>query len=139
MHEAELVIITHRNKIQEEINIFCKNLQHRATIHDLSKLKSPEFEIFKEYAPKLKYFNFGSDEYKQCLADMKPALDHHYANNSHHPEYHENGIKDMNLLDIFEMFCDWKVVAEDMKSSLDICQERFKFSDELKQIFLNSI
>ena len=30
---------------------------------------------------------YGSDEYKACLTEMKPALDHHYAANRHHPEH----------------------------------------------------
>jgi hypothetical protein len=29
-----------------------------------------------------------SDEYHEYMNQMRPALDHHYANNRHHPEYY---------------------------------------------------
>ena len=59
---------------------------------DNSKLESPEKELFDEYTPKLKDCTYGSDEYKEFLKGLKVALDHHYANNSHHPEHYENGV-----------------------------------------------
>ena len=59
----------------------------RAELHDQSKLESPEVEAFTEYTPKLKDCTYGSDEYKGYLEAIKPALDHHYANNRHHPEH----------------------------------------------------
>jgi len=64
------------------------DLQRRALIHDQSKLASPEVEIFDEMTPKLAASTYGSDEYKGFLAQMKPALDHHYAANDHHPEHY---------------------------------------------------
>ncbi len=64
-----------------------KEALDRFTCHDRSKTESPEVECFDEYTPKLKGATYGSDEYKQWLAEMKPALDHHYAANRHHPEH----------------------------------------------------
>jgi len=43
---------------------------------------------------------------------MKPALEHHYALYRHHPEHFQNGIDDMNLIDLVEMFADWKASSE---------------------------
>jgi len=37
--------------------------------------------------PKLAGSTYGSEEYKAFLGQMKPALDHHYAVNDHHPEH----------------------------------------------------
>ena len=64
-------------------------LMRRQFTHDRSKLLSPEVSTFTEFTPKLKASTYGSDEYKQMLAEMKPALDHHYAHNRHHPEFFE--------------------------------------------------
>src|SRR5699024_11996774 len=81
-------------------------LLNRAVVHDKSKLESPELEIFTEYTPKLKSLTYGSDEYKASLEGLGEALKHHYANNSHHAEYYENGIDGMDLFDLVEMICE---------------------------------
>ena len=75
---------------------------------------------------------------------MKPALDHHYAVNSHHPEFYADGIRGMSLLDITEMLCDWKAAAlrhadGNILKSIEINQKRFGYSDELKQILFNTV
>jgi hypothetical protein len=89
-------------------------LSKRAVNHDKSKLESPEKEIFEEYTPKLKGTTYGSEEYKEFLKEMKPALDHHYANNRHHPEHFKNGVNDMNLFDLLEMAADWLAAGKGM-------------------------
>src|SRR3989337_294012 len=86
-------------------------LVYRAVEHDASKLQEPEKAMFDEWTPKLKEFEFGSDEYKAALAGMGEALKHHYENNCHHPEHFENGVDEMNLLDVIEMVCDWRAAA----------------------------
>jgi len=82
-------------------------LMARALNHDMSKLASPELEVFEKYTPKLAGSTYGSDEYKQFLKEMKPALDHHYVNNRHHPEFQEQGVDGMTLVDLVEMLADW--------------------------------
>ena len=47
------------------------------------------------------------------------------------------------LIDVIEMFCDWKASVlrhkdGDIMKSININQKRFKFSDELRQIFINT-
>jgi hypothetical protein len=75
---------------------------------------------------------------------LKPALDHHYANNSHHPQFYKNGIDGMNLLDLVEMFFDWKAATErtkdgDIRKSIEINSTRFNISPQLVSIFVNTI
>lgn len=86
-------ILTIRSLLMQAIQELIK----RANNHDNSKLEPPEVNTFTKYTSKLKEMEYGSEEYKQCLIDMKPALDNHYAHNSHHPEHYENGINDMKL------------------------------------------
>lgn len=121
-----------------------QSIINRAEAHDLSKLESPEKEVFDEYTPKLAESTYGSDEYKEFLKGMGVALQHHYQANSHHPEHYVKGIAGMSLLDLVEMLCDWKAATMrhnngDILRSVELNQARFGYSDELKQIFLNSI
>ena len=112
--------------------------------HDMSKLESPEVEIFDEFTTKLAGITYGSDEYKECLKQMKPALDHHYCVNNHHPEFFVKGIQGMTLVDLIEMLADWQSASKrhvdgSIYKSIELNQKRFGYSDELKNIFLNTI
>ena len=119
-------------------------LQVRSWEHDHSKLEEPEASGFEKVTEDLKGLTYGSDEYKEQLKKMKPFLDHHYEDNRHHPEHFENGIGDMDLIDITEMLMDWWAATKrhadgDIMKSIEINQKRFGYSDELKQIFINTI
>jgi hypothetical protein len=115
----------------------------RVTHHDESKLQEPEKSMFDEFTPKLRDSTYGSDEYKGFLAQMGEALQHHYANNRHHPEHFENGVAGMTLVDLVEMLADWKAATErhadgDLGKSLEIQKERFGISDQLSSILHNT-
>jgi hypothetical protein len=120
-------------------------LAERAINHDQSKLLPPELQTFMEYTPKLATSTYGSDEYKQFLAEMKPALDHHYECNRHHPEhFKEDGVNGMNLVDLIEMLCDWKAATlrhndGNIIKSIEFNKTRFNMSNQLTQILLNSV
>ncbi|MBR4397349.1 MAG: hypothetical protein IKS93_05795 [Methanobrevibacter sp.] len=113
--------------------------------HDYDKIHNKvEKKLFDEYTPKLKNCTYGSDEYKTFLEGLKEGLNIHYANNRHHPEHFENGIQGMNLIDLLEMICDWKAASErhndgDIYKSIEINQERFGYSNELKSILRNTV
>lgn len=111
--------------------------------HDASKLEEPEKSAFDEMTPKLKGSTYGSDEYKAFLVALKPALDHHYAVNRHHPEHFAAGVSGMGLLDVLEMLCDWKAATErhadgDLARSIEINKARFGISDQLAAILINT-
>ena len=135
------------------LHVFAAELMKRATLHDASKLEDPEKETFEKYTPLLSSVVYGSDEYKTFLKEMKPALDHHYAYNKHHPEYSDiNGyslstlndpIRSMDLIDIVEMLCDWLAATErvkggDIGKSIEINEKRFGINDQLSQLFRNT-
>jgi len=133
----------HRERVSDIMFRVLDKLDLRRTTHDWSKLNSPEKEIFDEYTPKLKGSTYGSDEYKGFLAAMKPALDHHYQKNRHHPEHFSNGVNGMTLIDLVEMLCDWKAASErhadgDIVKSIDINRERFGLDAQLYQILMNT-
>lgn len=50
----------------------------------------------------------------------------------------------MTLLDLVEMFCDWKASSErtangDLEKSIDYAKNRFNMSDDIVEIFKNTI
>lgn len=133
----------HIEKVRKYIRFFTDKLTTRGVNHDASKLESPEVEIFAEHTDCLKDLIYDSEEYKEHLAVMKPALDHHYATYRHHPEHFQNGIDDMNLIDLVEMFADWKASSERQKDgnlllSIEKNAKRFNISAQLKQILINT-
>jgi len=133
----------HIRLVQKFIHEMIKELIDRADHHDDSKLESPEVEVFTEFTPKLAASTYGSEEYNSFRKAMAPALEHHYANNSHHPEHYKNGIDDMTLLDLVEMFCDWRAASKrhndgNINKSIEINGGRFNMSPQLIKIFENT-
>lgn len=137
--------LAHIRRVNDLLLTACAGLQFRAKVHDNSKLVEPEKSTFDACTIKLKAIPYGSDEYKAALAELKPALDHHYAANPHHPEHHANGMDGMSLFDVVEMLMDWKAATERMKNggdiwrSLEINRDRFKISPQLESILANTI
>lgn len=77
----------HIQRVRTLLGESVENLKLRSYYHDASKLKEPEKSAFDYATPRLKGSTYGSDEYNGFLAELKTALDHHYAENSHHPEH----------------------------------------------------
>jgi hypothetical protein len=135
--------LSHIRAVQARLDVVIRELSKRQDAHDASKLLTPEVEVFDEFTPRLSSTTYGSPEYFQMLAAMKPALDHHYAANRHHPEWHELGIAGMNLIDLLEMICDWMAAAErhtdgNVLRSIELNRKRFCYSDELAAILCNT-
>lgn len=141
---SDLETLKHIEKVRDNISILVKELLERAEEHDKSKLESPEKEIFAEHAEELEKTEYGTEEYNKLLEKVKPAIEHHYSVNRHHPQYHKNGIEDMCLLDICEMLVDWLVSSTrnkygNIRKSIDINAERFNICPQLKAILENTI
>lgn len=134
----------HIQNVQHYIFRIIAELILRAEKHDKSKLESPEVEYFTQFTSELRGTTYGSPEYYELLKKLQPALDHHYASNSHHPEAHENGINDMTLIDLIEMLADWKAASlrhadGNVMKSIEINKDRFKVSPQLVDIFKNTV
>jgi hypothetical protein len=125
------------------MNIIVSELLIRAQNHDKSKLESPELELFTIYTEKLASCTYGSEEYKEFLENLKPALEHHYARNNHHPEHYKNGIDDMSLIDLVEMIVDWKSATlrhndGNLRKSIELNSKRFGIDSQLTKILENT-
>ena len=141
---TNFITMRHIERVRNLLNKCIIHLMDRQEKHDQSKLESPEVELFTEYTDKLKNTTFGSEEYNNYKKEMKVALDHHYANNRHHPEHFKSGINEMNLIDLIEMLVDWKSASErhndgNLRKSIEINGERFGMSPQLIKIFENSV
>lgn len=142
-YDSTIDTCLHIERVRIYLREYMADLSLRAANHDRSKLGSPEKEYFDKYTPRLAKLTYGTPEYTQNIQDLKPALEHHYKVNDHHPQFHENGINGMNLLSLVEMFADWKAAGERGKDgniykSIEINAERYGISKQLKQILINT-
>ena len=84
----------HIDQVNRFLAIMMIELMQRQFTHDRSKLAAPEVSTFTEFTPKLATSTYGSEEYKEFLRQMAPALAHHYSHNRHHPEFFQGSAKD---------------------------------------------
>jgi hypothetical protein len=134
----------HVLQVQNNLSLFVIELLGRIKHHDDSKFSPEELDTFTKVSPQLRSLTYGSDEYKASLAKMGEALKHHYAHNRHHPEYFPGGYRDMNLLDLVEMVCDWYAACKrhangDINKSIAHNYERFNLSGDVATIFQNTV
>lgn len=144
MNDSKIETLKHILRVRNLANMLVTQFLAQIELHDLSKLESPEAEGFALITEKLKHVKFGSPEYKEGMKEAEEAIAHHHCNNSHHPEYHPRGVNDMTILDVLEMFCDWKAASErnkngSLENSIHYCCSKYKINPQLEEIFLNSM
>jgi hypothetical protein len=142
-YDSSADTLAHIRRVHELLSHAAEQLIGRAVAHDQSKLLPEEKDVFDEYTPLLKTLTYGSQEYKDALEEMEPALRHHYSSNSHHPEHYPDGLDGFDLFDLVEMFFDWKAASErhangDIRRSIDVNQKRFAMSEQLAKILRNT-
>ena len=136
--------LDHIHKVRDNLTVIINNLDDRSISHDISKLHDPEKAIFDIATPKLKGLVYGSEEYRNALKEIEPALKHHYAVNDHHPEWSSEGIRGMSLMSILEMLADWRAAGQrhdpptPFQKSIDINVQRFSISQDLTAIIQNT-
>lgn len=141
---GKMETLKHIHRVRHFLWLMIEELDRRAREHDQSKLESPEAEVFGEHTPELGKTAYGSPEYAALLVKVKPATDHHYARNRHHPEHWPNGVEDMTLLDVVEMLCDWKAATErnlngNIRTSIEHNTARYGLSPQLAAIMQNTV
>lgn len=143
--EAYAATVEHIALVQRYLLSAQIELSKRIATHDQSKLREPEWSMFREVTHKLHGLTYGSNEYKVQLAEMREgSLGHHYEHNRHHPEHFEAGINGMNLFDLLEMLLDWCAATQrhedgDINQSIEINMERFNLSPQLVEILKNTV
>lgn len=133
----------HIERVRDGMFDVVTDLMHRARVHDHSKLEEPEKTCFDEFTPRLAETTYGSPEYEAALARMGTALQHHYANNDHHPEHHAGGIHEMSLVHLIEMLADWRAAAErhsdgSLLQSIEHNADRFGYGVEMTRLLRNT-
>lgn len=131
--------VSHVRRVSALMMQAISGLQTRAIEHDDSKFSEEEFESFAAETPLLKSLSYNTPPYEEARKRLGVALEHHYANNRHHPEFHPNGIQDMDLLDLIEMLADWKAATErhadgSLARSLFQNAKRFKYNNQTAKL-----
>jgi hypothetical protein len=141
--ETDLAHSKHIMEVARNLMFFASELMDRAGKHDASKMEEPEASAFAVVNEQLAATTYGSPEYNEAKARLGSALAHHYANNRHHPEHWQNGVRDMTLIDVVEMFCDWQASSKrhndgNLHKSIAINSHRFNMGSQLTEIFENT-
>lgn len=134
----------HKTRVSIMLTRISKDLVRRGKIHDNSKFKSPEREIYNMNHEKLQQVKFGTDEYDKLMnGEMAVAIDHHYKENDHHPEHFEDGVVNMNLVQILEMLADINAVADakgtDVIKTLPEFMRKKNIPENFYTIFRNTL
>jgi hypothetical protein len=137
-------VLQHKRLVTEYMQMIASELFQRAAVHDNSKFLPEEAEIYGRVVPKLKTLEYGSEEYKETVKELGPALQHHYEHNAHHPEHFEAGIDGMNLVDVIEMVCDWvaatrRSMSANVYQSLEVNRKRFDISPQMIRVISETI
>lgn len=133
--KALLEMQHHRVLVQANLLRIADALRARAALHDISKYSLDEFQAVVQIKKVAREFPYGSAEYNQAISDNSVGLSKHFERNSHHPEFHSDGVQGMQLIDLIEMVCDWKAantLRDDVQWSNVTAMhiERFKLSKD---------
>lgn len=135
-------LIDHKQRVSTYLLDVAHELALRAARHDNSKFSEEEYAFYDEAFPKLQQYAYGTPEFKAELEKIAPAIHHHYYVNDHHPEHFEDGINDMNLIQLIEMVCDWLAASERSKTpfskGMEMNQQRFHINPQLMEIIINT-
>lgn len=128
------VVLEHKRLVGVYLQRVISALVERAVVHDYSKFGREEFGSYAKQLPIFARAKYGSEEYIACCRAIKPAIHHHLAHNTHHPEFYPDGINGMDLLDVVEMVCDWVAACQrngEATLRLDLQRERFGIDPQL--------
>lgn len=142
-------LVDHKARVAGYLQQIANDLFRRAFVHDNSKFSPEEFEAYEEAFPGLQKYAYGTEEFRAELRKIKPAIQHHYQVNDHHPEYFEfevegiRGIPQMNLIQLIEMLCDWLAASERSQrpfvQGFEMNKERFGIDDQLFEVLRNTV
>lgn len=144
MSTAKEVTYAHVNRVSELLGEAAIELIKRGARHDRSKFEPVELDPLQrmqDLIDKEGQAPYGTEEYKRRTALLGDMLQHHYANNTHHPEHFVNGVAGMDLFDLIEMFFDWKAASERGEESamnLSYSVKKLEIPTMLESILVNT-
>lgn len=142
--EAHVITRNHIARVNGLLTMFAEAIRKRGAQHDASKFDSAEMlplARMQEIINREGHVPFGSPAYLERKKMLGPMLRHHYEHNSHHPEHYTDGVADMDLLDLCEMFFDWKAASERSGArelNLSRCCETYQVNGMLANILFNT-
>ncbi len=108
-----------------------KHLLAQAEGHDASKFEEPEYTPYIQlsYYYMCKKKGIEVETSSDMKEQIKDAVFHHLKNNKHHPEYYYDkasrdrtgqliDAKNMPIISIAEMVCDWKAMSQELDNSV---------------------
>ena len=131
----------HIKEVMEDIMI--PLIMSRAENHDKSKTEEPEKSCYDKYIPMLAQTKYGTTEYYEVKQKMlDEGLRHHFSVNRHHPEFHNNDISNMNLIDLVEMFCDHYAASLESSTGYEAGEkmnsDRYGYNGIMYKILMNT-
>lgn len=136
--------LIHQNHVLHYLMFMVKDLLDRAEHHDEAKMEPGEVEYFDKVGMLKRSTTYNSEAYADQLKILDPALKHHYGKYRHHPEHFKHGVRDMTLVDLLELICDWKASSTEHQDgnillSIDDNQSRFNYGPEISAILRNTV
>ena len=112
----------HISLVRDLLYQFAVDVAARGDVHDKSKFDPVEqgpLDELQRLTDAEGPAAYGTPEYERRKTLLAPMIAHHHAVNSHHPEFYRpghpdgTGIAGMDLLDLVEMFLDWRAANVD--------------------------
>lgn len=133
----------HINRVQKWINKFTAVLFNRGIVHDKSKLREPEFSMWKKMDEEPRY-KYGTKEYNEKINRYKEVFDLHYRQNRHHPEHWSGFYSEMDLIDVIEMLCDWlgykdDITIKEAEELVNMQCKRYEFNSTFQSLLYNTL
>lgn len=144
-NRASVATLQHIARVRELLGMFAIEMIKRGDRHDASKFLPVELGPLQEMQDIIDRDGIalpGTDEYKRRTDMLRPMLEHHRANNSHHAEFYPDGVAGMDLFDLVEMFFDWRAANIDRDAgapmSLTFSCEKYEITGPLRRILFNT-
>lgn len=136
-------IYHHKFVVLQYLVPIIQELIKRAETHDNSKFSEEEFRGLLSVLDEVRAHPFGTPEYDEMRKKHEKLFYTHYKKNRHHPEFHPNGIEDMDLVDLLELVVDWKAASlrnenPSVENSIKIGAEKYNIPPILMKVLMNT-
>lgn len=131
-------LIKHIRSVRFKMGLLANLIRKRSRSHDSFKFKEDILTVLSNYNLQL---SIAIDEDE--ILNLEKKIELINTRNAKHPAFHKNGINNMTLVDIIEMFSDWLIIAEEKNLDTvefleDNCKQ-FKISSQVLNIFINTL